>query len=409
MTDVNKVDAAKTTVVTPKIEDKKVEEKKNTSIYDSGASVTYNGTSALSFLGGNTAMNYGSTGLNPSWFMNNSFQQEFLPAVSNDFSVPPMFAQFTMGGRISQMWESFSKLFDSKMKTTVQTNETPTPVTGPTTVTTTGADKPLTNEEKATKFEKTKEAAKVFDIPVDDKDTQETLDNKIADAKAKISGDRPEVVTTTGSGHHRHKAVEHNVNDIEFDSGAYNHLYNDKNGNRICKKYNPAGELTSTITYDKNGKLVSNVKADKKAEKAKTETEKAGKEKSAEASKICKDLFVSMKGLGTDDDKLDASIKKINKDNVLEVLQEWNKRYSSKMDGETLMESINKDLLFEDSKYIDHIKDAMVTRATEMGLSEDAQAFDAVVTAETTSFATYESAVETAFTEMQEMMEKKQK
>lgn len=104
-------------------------------------------------------------------------------------------------------------------------------------------------------------------------------------------------------------------------------------------------------------------------------------------SVICKELFLSLKGLGTDEEMLKKNVDRINKDNVLEVLSEWNELYSAKMGGESLIESIEDDSSFGSQiPYFEHIKKALADRSQELGLVKEAKAFDADVTLENNSF-----------------------
>lgn len=100
------------------------------------------------------------------------------------------------------------------------------------------------------------------------------------------------------------------------------------------------------------------------AKKAKEEAEKAKKEKEAEeaeekakkeaidalkkkreekVAKILKAIFDATNGTGTEEEDLKAAIKEINKDNVLEVLETWEKSpYAEKMD-KSLIDTIKND------------------------------------------------------------------
>lgn len=84
-------------------------------------------------------------------------------------------------------------------------------------------------------------------------------------------------------------------------------------------------------------------KAEEENEKAKKEaTEAAKKKREEEVADILKNLFDSMKMWGTDEEALKTAIGRINKDNVLEVLETWEKsEYAEKMGSKSLIEVID--------------------------------------------------------------------
>lgn len=84
-------------------------------------------------------------------------------------------------------------------------------------------------------------------------------------------------------------------------------------------------------------------KAEEAEEKAKKEAiEAAKKKREEEVAGILKDLYDSMKMWGTDEEALKTAIGRIKKDNVLEVLETWEKSpYAEKMGSKSLIEVID--------------------------------------------------------------------
>lgn len=128
-------------------------------------------------------------------------------------------------------------------------------------------------------------------------------------------------------------------------------------------------------------KLKEQEDADKAKEKA---AKDASAKKKAETAALCKDLMLSMKGLNFDKTKLDAAVNKIKQDNVIEVMEEWEKNYQKNMGNQSLIKCIHNDNYFFRSQvqYTNKIKDALKARLIELDLGSDAEAFDANVTYE---------------------------
>lgn len=139
---------------------------------------------------------------------------------------------------------------------------------------------------------------------------------------------------------------------------------------------------TKTDASSKTGKTT----VDKKAAAAKAKSEKVQKE----ANEICEQLYVAMKGIGTDNKAVDEALAKINKDNVLEVMETYINQYSDDMDGETLIESLQNEEWVGWSgrltKITNGLKDKLAARASEMGLDAEAKSFKAKVSAENNSW-----------------------
>lgn len=153
------------------------------------------------------------------------------------------------------------------------------------------------------------------------------------------------------------------------------------------------GTNSSVIETDQEvaAKQAAQDAKDKEADKAiekQHEEEKAKKvdeaNKKAKTAALCKDLMLSMKGLNFDKSKLEAAVNQINKDNVVEVLEEWETRYKSTMDNQSLIQCIHNDNYFfrSQTQYTNKIKDALKARLIELELGSDAEAFDANVTYE---------------------------
>ena len=84
---------------------------------------------------------------------------------------------------------------------------------------------------------------------------------------------------------------------------------------------------------------------------------------------IAKDLYDSIDGWGTDEEKLDKAMKSITKDNVMEVLDAWNKTHGKEF-GESLLESIYGDIYWnnERAEYTRMLMDALAQKAEEAGI-----------------------------------------
>ena len=144
---------------------------------------------------------------------------------------------------------------------------------------------------------------------------------------------------------------------------------------------------TKTTLLDKTKTTTEKTETAKKEEKAKVQKEAKVKKAKTEANAICEDFYVAMKGAGTDNKKLRSALERVNKDNVLEVMETYIKNYSEDMNGETLIESIQDEQYWgwfsNDLKNsTNKLKQAMAERAKEMGLEDEASSFSAKVTSE---------------------------
>lgn len=176
----------------------------------------------------------------------------------------------------------------------------------------------------------------------------------------------------------------------KFPNGCVNKYHTDKDGNRICERYNAKNKLVDVNCWRADGKSAL-VKARKGARVAdltsealrtpeakeynKKQAQESAKAKKAQASAICRELYNAMEGAGTDDAKLKSAIAKINKDNVLEVLDRWSEcAYSSEMGESSLIKLIGDETdglsanlrQFGQDKtksFLDPIKRALVERS----------------------------------------------
>lgn len=145
----------------------------------------------------------------------------------------------------------------------------------------------------------------------------------------------------------------------------------------------------------KKAKEADNKKAADKAKDAKK------KEIKEEAAAIAEDLYDAMKGAGTKNEKLQQTIEKINKDNVMAVMKAWDENFADGMDGETLLESIQNEHYTgwfgnAQEKQEKLILDALVGRAEELGLVNEAHAARAKVNSEHSAWFTSDDTVRAA-------------
>ncbi len=147
--------------------------------------------------------------------------------------------------------------------------------------------------------------------------------------------------------------------------------------------------ISTTGDKDKDAKALK----DAKAKQDKIE---------AQAAQIAEELFDAMKGAGTKNDKLKAAVAKIDKNNVLHVLEAWNTNFSDAMDGETLIESIQAEHYtgwfgHQQEDLENHIKDALYAKGQELGLKNESHAFRAKINSEHSAWFTSDSVVNECF------------
>ena len=121
-----------------------------------------------------------------------------------------------------------------------------------------------------------------------------------------------------------------------------------------------------------------------------------------DAANIAEELYDAMKGAGTKNDKLKSAVAKINKDNILYVLEAWNTNFADSMDGESLIESIQNEHYtgwfgHQQEDLENHIADALFKKAQELDLKNEGHAFRAKVNAEHSAWFTSDETVRNAF------------
>lgn len=89
------------------------------------------------------------------------------------------------------------------------------------------------------------------------------------------------------------------------------------------------------------------------------------------ANNIVSQLYKSIDGLGTDDELFEKTLNRINKDNILEVIEEWD-RTCGKEYGESFFESFLGDAdSAQRKKYGEQLMNALVERANEIGRNDN--------------------------------------
>ncbi len=140
---------------------------------------------------------------------------------------------------------------------------------------------------------------------------------------------------------------------------------------------------STTASDGTTGTSTSSTDADKA-----TQTKEANDEKNQEqAAQIAEKLYDAMKGAGTKNDQLREALGQLNNDNIMLVIEEWDKNYSSDMDGETLIQSIQDEyhsgFFTNEQKNVEKILcDALYNKALSLGMSSEAHAFRAKINAE---------------------------
>ncbi len=177
--------------------------------------------------------------------------------------------------------------------------------------------------------------------------------------------------------------------------------------------------------YDVNKKefvevTAAEAKKAKEADEAKANEEKDLKEKEKvkkEAAKIAEDLYDAMKGAGTKNDKLQAAIDKINKDNVIEVMDAWDSNFADAMDGESLLEAIQGEhhtgwFGNTQEKQENAILKALTDRAEDekrgLGLDTEAAAARAKVNSEHSAMFTSDDTVRTSIENLAKKIREKE-
>ena len=102
----------------------------------------------------------------------------------------------------------------------------------------------------------------------------------------------------------------------------------------------------------------------------------------AEVIDICVNINDAVKGLGTDDSKLEAAMKMIDANNVIEVFTKWDETYGNykpyKADKDGLIETLMDDCEGKEKEKIgNYIVNALETRARALGLNLDKEIAEA--------------------------------
>ena len=132
----------------------------------------------------------------------------------------------------------------------------------------------------------------------------------------------------------------------------------------------------------------SNVNSTIEAQEVKqNDQETNGTKYKEDAAKIAENLYDAMKGAGTKNKQLKENLANLNNDNVMLVLDEWEKNYSSDMDNETLIQSIQDEyhsgFFTNEQKNVEKLLcDALYNKAMSLGMSSEAHAFRAKINAE---------------------------
>lgn len=163
------------------------------------------------------------------------------------------------------------------------------------------------------------------------------------------------------------------------------------------------------------------IDATKRAEAKKAEQDVKDKKKADAAAKrqvstICADVYDAIKDTfwshGTDEDKLEAAVKRITKDNVLAAFEMWESAgYESKFGNEGgLIASIQDDVSgdFQDDLE-NHIAEALCQKAEELDLDDEAADFMSKITsARTSRGGDKDKAVNQAFKEIVRLIKAKE-
>lgn len=141
-------------------------------------------------------------------------------------------------------------------------------------------------------------------------------------------------------------------------------------------RYNGALKRFAEISKSEKAQVEKAEREAKNAEKAEKykATQKANKSKiEAEAKSLAADIYDSIDGWGTNDSKLKRTVESINKDNVIEVWEMWERNHEDDFGEGNLIKSIADDTSGSDlKKYQRQIKDALTARAEALGLTEEA-------------------------------------
>lgn len=183
---------------------------------------------------------------------------------------------------------------------------------------------------------------------------------------------------------------------------ALSQNYTANNGNNNAEATANQGQAVNETTQKLNMYGISSTGDAEKDEKALKAAESKQDKIETEAAEIAEEMYVAMKGLGTDNAKLKAAVSRINKDNVLYVLESWNTNFADSMDGETLIQSIQDEhhtgwFGHQQEDLENHIANALFQKGQELGLKTESHAFRAKVNSEHSAWFTSDSIVNNAF------------
>ena len=102
-----------------------------------------------------------------------------------------------------------------------------------------------------------------------------------------------------------------------------------------------------------------------------------------EGAEIAREIYESIKGFGTNVDKLNSSVNKITKDNVVYVISAWDLNFKNAYGDGSIIDAIQNDTSFGTQKRIEKVfTKALTSRAAELGLTNEANSAKGVVNAE---------------------------
>lgn len=139
--------------------------------------------------------------------------------------------------------------------------------------------------------------------------------------------------------------------------------------------------------------------------------------KSATSGDVTSELYKSLDNIHkwNYNASVKTQTKKINENNVIEVMRDWDKHYKTELSGtygDSLIEAINnKRPLFNVQYQVDAlgpIKRALIARAKKLGLESDAKAFDTIVQRKLSSPITFDYQVEGQFNKLRQLIEAKE-
>ena len=126
-------------------------------------------------------------------------------------------------------------------------------------------------------------------------------------------------------------------------------------------------------TSDDTDEAEPSSKADKPAKtNSKAKSKKSNKSKSGQSpTQLTNKIFKAIDGLGTDEKALEQVYSEITPDNVIDVMNSWDKFYAKKFNDSTLISALESDLSGDEMRHMHNVfKDALVEKAKASGNSE---------------------------------------